>query len=73
MDQSVILFIAVFAFLFLSLLTLYFVRRFNEFRRELRYLNTEIGRTEGRERRHYEKLKRKLYLSLIPFVSYRGD
>jgi len=73
MDQSVILFIAVFAFLFLSLLTLYFVRWFNEFRRELRYLNTEIGRTEGRERRHYEKLKRKLYLSLIPFVSYRGD
>lgn len=73
MDQSVIIFIGIFAACILCLLIVYFVSRYNEFRRELRYLNTEIGRTEGRERRHYEKLKRRLYLSLIPFVSYRGD
>lgn len=40
------------------------------FLRELRYLNNEIGRTEGRERQHYIRRKKRLLLSLIPFVRY---
>ena len=42
-----------------------------DFVRELRRLNMEIGRSHGSERRHYERKKRRLWLSLIPFVRYR--
>lgn len=40
------------------------------FSMELRYLNVEIGRTEGEECRHYMRRRRRLWLSLIPFVRY---
>lgn len=43
----------------------------NEFSSELRYLNSEIGRTTGAERRYYIRKRRRLWLSLIPFVKYR--
>ena len=42
----------------------------NDFSRELKYLNSEIGRTSGAERRHWLKRRRKLWLSLLPFVRY---
>lgn len=41
-----------------------------DFSRELRYLNVEIGRTEGEEREHYLRQRRRLWLSLLPFVNY---
>lgn len=43
----------------------------NDFSSELRYLNNEIGRTTGAERRHWIRQRRRLWLSLIPFVKYR--
>ena len=43
----------------------------NDFSSELRYLNNEIGRTTGAERRRRIRQKRRLWLSLIPFVKYR--
>ena len=43
----------------------------NDFSQELRYLKNEIQRTEGAERRHWIRQKRRLWLSLIPFVKYR--
>ena len=42
----------------------------NDFSQELRYLNNEIRRTEGAERRHWIRQRRRLWLSLIPFVKY---
>lgn len=42
----------------------------NDFSSELTYLNTEIGRTEGTERRYWIRRRRRLWLSLIPFVKY---
>lgn len=42
-----------------------------EFRRELRFINMEIRRNHGRERAHWEKKKRRLWLSLLPFFHYR--
>lgn len=42
----------------------------NDFSHELRYLNNEIGRTDGEEREHYIRQRRRLWLSLIPFVKY---
>ena len=41
-----------------------------DFRRELRYINKEIGRTDGREREHWKKKKKRLWLSLLPFYHY---
>lgn len=54
----------------LVLLLIACVSFFNEFRKELRYLNVEIHRTEGEEQRHYIRRRRRLWLSLIPFVRY---
>ena len=42
----------------------------NDFMSELRYLNNEIGRTDGEERKHWICQRRRLWLSLIPFVKY---
>ena len=42
----------------------------NDFSQELRYLNNEIRRPEGAERRHWIRQRRRLWLSLIPFVKY---
>lgn len=39
----------------------------------LKYLNSEIGRTDGSERRYWKRQKRRLWLSIIPFVRYRND
>lgn len=42
----------------------------NDFMSELRYLNNEIGSTDGEERKHWIRQRRRLWLSLIPFVKY---
>ena len=47
------------------------VARAGGFFAELRYLNMEIGRTRGRERKHWKRKRRRLFLSLIPFARYR--
>ena len=46
------------------------VRFFDNFSRELKQINSEINRSTGRERRRWIRRKRKLWLSLIPFVRY---
>ena len=43
---------------------------FRDFSRELILLNMEIRRTEGREQQHYMRRRRRLWLSLLPFVRY---
>ena len=42
-----------------------------DFRHEMRYINMEIQRNRGRERDHWIKRKRRLWLSILPFVKYR--
>ena len=41
-----------------------------EFIRELRYLNKEIACTAGAEQMHWLRQRRRLWLSLLPFVKY---
>lgn len=41
--------------------------KINDFSRDLAYLNREIARTEGAEREHWKREKRRLWLSLLPF------
>ena len=43
---------------------------FNDFSQELRFLNNEIGRTTGSEQKHWLRRRRRLWLSLLPFVRY---
>lgn len=40
------------------------------FCRELRFLNMEIQRNHGKEKERWKRRKRRLWLSLIPFVKY---
>ena len=41
-----------------------------DFIRELRYLNKEIACTSGAERKYWLQQRRRLWLSLLPFVKY---
>lgn len=58
--------IAVAVILFMAL----FVPWLRDFRRELRYINMEIKRNEGREREHWIKRKKRLKRSILPFFHY---
>lgn len=42
----------------------------HHFTKELRFLNMEIRRTHGKERKVWEKRRRRLWRSLIPFFKY---
>ena len=54
----------------LGLAIVRFAMWFLWFRKELRYVNKEIARTLGKEQQHWRKRKKRLLLSLIPFVGY---
>ena len=56
--------IAFFAILLIYSVILFFMH----FSKELRYINEEIRRTEGAEKRLWKRRKRKLWLSLLPFT-----
>lgn len=56
--------------LLLAIIATMFVPWLFWFRRELRYLNMEIHRNYGPERTHWEKRKKRLWLSLLPFFHY---
>ena len=62
--------IGTFAAFFLFLVIGRFAMFLNDFSSELRYLNIEIGRTTGSERRYWLRKRWRLWLSLIPFVKY---
>ena len=40
------------------------------FRRELKFINTEIQRNTGREQQRWLRRRRRLWMSVIPFVKY---
>jgi hypothetical protein len=46
------------------------ILRLSEFFRELRYLNKEIACNSGAERKYWLQQRRRLWLSLLPFVKY---
>lgn len=50
-------------FLMILKITLFF----NDFHYKLKCINQEIRRTDGRERRHWQHEKKRLWLSLLPF------
>ena len=73
MDKSndvsniLIIILLILAFGIFCVVITYFV---NDFLPELKRLNIEIHRSEGSERRYFKKMRRRLWLSLLPFVKY---
>lgn len=70
LDTELYILIGIFAAFFLFLLLFGLVSFFNDFSQELKYINSEIRRTDGSVRRYWIRKRRKLWLSLIPFVKY---
>lgn len=66
------LLVAIIGIVFLIAILVGIAMWWNDFSQELRYLNNEIRRTDGAEQRHWKRQKRRLWLSLIPFVRYDG-
>lgn len=69
-DILLYMFIGTFAVIIFIGLLISLAQFINDFSRELRYLNNEIGRTNGEERKYWIKQKKRLWLSLIPFFKY---
>lgn len=49
------------------LLATWVIRWYFQFSHQLRYLNKEIRRTRGAERKLWKRRRRRLWLSLLPF------
>ena len=63
--------IGVVAVFVLLVLMFFLTRLVTDFSAELRLLNMEIERSEDeQERQHYLRRRRRLWLSLLPFVKY---
>ena len=70
-DESAIwILVAIVGILVLFALLVAFAAWFNEFQKELKYLKSEIRRTDGKERKHWIRQKRRLWFSIIPFFRY---
>lgn len=69
-DPDFGLIIGLIAVIVLLVLLVSLARLVTDFSAELRLLNIEINRSEGTEREHYLRQRRRLWLSLIPFVRY---
>lgn len=69
-DQTLVVLVGLAVLLFLLILVFELAQFISDFSRELWYLNMEIGRTEGEERRYYQQQRRRLWLSLLFFWRY---
>ena len=69
-DPDFGLMIGLIAVIVLPVLLFSLARLVTDFSAELRLLNIEINRSEGAEREYYLRQRRRLWLSLIPFVRY---
>ncbi len=70
MDTGIYIIAAVVAAALLILVIVRLAMWLQGFMMELRYVNREIARTTGAEQQHWIKRKKRLLLSLIPFVRY---
>ena len=69
-NQDVVFLIAAVVLLLLFVILIGLIQFYNEFVAELQYLNNEIERTDGEERAYWLSRRRRLWLSLLPFVKY---
>lgn len=69
-DAGLILLVGIVVTIILVCLLAGSARFLHHFSKELQYLNMEIKRTDGEERRYYLCQRRRLWLSLLPFMKY---
>lgn len=69
-DNRLALLVGLAIFFSIIVLLVGFAMFYHDFMGELKYLNGEIKRTEGNERRYWLRKRRRLWLSIIPFVKY---
>ena len=69
-NQDVVFLIAAVVLLLLFVILIGLIQFYSEFVAELQYLNSEIERTDGDERAYWLSRRRRLWLSLLPFVKY---
>ena len=69
-NPGIIFIMAIVVLLILFVIITGIIQFYNEFVAELEYLNTEIERTDGEERAYWSFRRRRLWLSLLPFVKY---
>ena len=69
-NPIVIFAIAAVVLLILFVILIGLIQFSNEFITELQYLSSEIERTDGEERAYWISQRRRLWLSLLPFVKY---
>lgn len=62
--------LGIIALFFLALIIIAIASFINDFSRELKFLNVEIDRNVGEERKYWIKERRRLWLSLLPFFKY---
>lgn len=65
------LLIGIFVIVILLILIVGLCDFLNDFKRELKYINCEIKRTSGHERKKWIRQRRRLWLCVIPFVKYK--
>lgn len=70
LDAEVSGLIGIIFIIFLLVILAKLISFFIWFGRELRHLNVEVKRTVGLEKRRWLRKRRRLWLSLIPFVKY---
>lgn len=69
-DTLILVLGAIVGIVLLAAAILRFVTWLSDFQKELDMLNTEIGRTTGHEQQYWIVRRRRLWLSIIPFVRY---
>lgn len=69
-DNIIWFFVIIIGIVFGIALLVSFAAWMNDFSRELKHLNNEIDRTDGEERRYWIAQKRRLWLSILPFIRY---
>ena len=67
-DTVVWIFAIIAGIIFLVILLVGLCAFISDFSAQLKHINNEIRRTSGAERQYYLRKKRRLWLSLIPFV-----
>lgn len=69
-DKIYSVFLIVFALILLVCALVWFAIYVNKFSSELKYLNAEIERSDDDKREYWIKRRRRLWLSIIPFIKY---
>ncbi|MBQ0084348.1 MAG: hypothetical protein KBS52_06255 [Clostridiales bacterium] len=63
--------IALVAIIIVGGITARIIKKFGSFKRKLSYINMEISRTTGGERKQWKRRRRKLWISWLPFTKKR--